>query len=156
MSDSREYPSRPICGVGVVVCKDDAVLLIQRGNPPRRGDWGLPGGAVELGETLREAARREVREECGIEIAIGAMIDAIDLMQRDDAGRLQYHYVVVDFAAAYVGGDLRAASDVLDARWVALRDLDTVALPAKTREVIEKALSRTLRVAQKHTGASSV
>ncbi len=140
MSDSREFPSRPICGVGVVVCKDDAVLLIQRGNPPGRGDWGLPGGAVELGETLRDAARREIREECGIEIALGELLDTFEVLQRDDAGRVQYHYVVIDFAAAYVSGDLRAASDVLDARWVAPRDLDAYVMPAKTREVIIKAL----------------
>ncbi|MDE3091386.1 MAG: NUDIX hydrolase [Chloroflexota bacterium] len=140
--NSREYPARPICGVGVVIRKDDAVLLIQRGNPPRRGDWGLPGGAVELGETLRDAARREVREECGIEIGVGEMIDAFDLMQRDDAGRWQYHYIIVDFAAAYVSGNLRAASDVLDARWVAINGLGAYALPAKTREVIDKAIAR--------------
>jgi mutator protein MutT len=140
MAESREYPSRPICAVGVVVCKDDAVLLIQRGNPPRRGDWGLPGGAVELGETLREAARREVREECGIEIALGALIDAVDLMQNDEAGQLQYHYVVIDFVAAYLGGNLRAASDVRDARWVSVADLHDYGLPDKTREVIAQAL----------------
>ncbi len=142
MADSREYPSRPICGVGVVVRNGDAFLLIQRGNPPRRGDWGLPGGVVELGETLREAAQREVREECGVEIALGDVIDAVDLLQRDDAGRLQFHYILIDFAAVYVGGNLRAASDVLDARWVAHRDLEAFALPAKTRAVIEKTLAR--------------
>ncbi len=150
MTDSREYPARPICGVGVVVRQGDAVLLIQRGNPPRRGDWGLPGGVVELGETLREAAQREVREECGIEIALGDVIDAVDLLQRDDAGRLQYHYILVDFVAAYASGDVRAASDVLDARWVAPRDLDTYALPAITREVIDKATSH--RTTRNHTG----
>ncbi len=80
MIEPRDYPSRPICGVGVVVRNGDAVLLIQRGNPPRRGDWGLPGGVVELGETLREAAQREVREECGVEIALGDVIDAVDLL----------------------------------------------------------------------------
>jgi 8-oxo-dGTP diphosphatase len=141
MTDSREYPARPICGVGVVVRRDDAVLLIQRGNPPRRGDWGLPGGVVELGETLREAARREVREECGIEIAVGNWLDTFELLQRDDAGRLQYHYILIDFAAEYLGGEVHAASDVLDARWVAIRDLDALPLPAKTREVIGKALA---------------
>ena len=75
MTESREYPSRPICGVGAVVRRDDAVLLIRRGNPPRRGDWSLPGGAVELGETLCDAAQREVREECGIEIAVVELLD---------------------------------------------------------------------------------
>ena len=141
MTDSREYPARPICGVGVVVRRDDQVLLVQRGNPPRRGDWGIPGGVVELGETLREAARREVREECGIEIAMGDLLDTFEVLLRDDAGRLQYHYVIIDFAAEYISGDVHAASDVLDARWVTVRDLDAVALPAKTREVIDKAIS---------------
>lgn len=144
MSDSREYPSRPIPGVGVVVRKDDAVLVIQRGNPPRRSDWGIPGGVVELGETLRDAAQREVREECGIEIALGDAIDTWDLIQRDDDGRVEYHYVLVDFAADYVSGDLRAASDVLDSRWLPLSDLSVFALPDKTREVIGKAFDRRL------------
>jgi ADP-ribose pyrophosphatase len=139
--DSREYPYRPICGVGVVVRKSDAVLLIQRGNAPRRGDWGLPGGVVELGETLRDAARREVCEECGIEIALGDLIDTFEVLQRDDSGRLQYHYVIIDFTAEYVGGELRAASDVLDARWVDCHNLDVFLLPTETRRVIQKALS---------------
>ena len=143
MTQSREYPNRPICGVGVVVRGNDGLLLIQRGNPPRRGDWSLPGGAVELGETLRAAAQREVREECGIEVALGELIDAVDLMQYDDRGLLQYHYVVIDFAAAYVGGDLCAASDVVDARWVSRGDLDAYELPANTRRVIDLALKIT-------------
>ena len=141
MTDSREYPSRPFCGVGVVVRRDDHVLLVQRGNPPRRGDWGIPGGVVELGETLREAAQREIREECGIEVQVGELLDTFEVMQRDDVGRLQYHYVIIDFAAEYISGDVHAASDVLDARWVTVRDLDAVALPAKTRQVIAKATS---------------
>jgi len=147
MDNSREYPVHPICGVGLIVRRDDSVLLIRRGNPPRRGEWGLPGGGVELGETLSEAAAREVREECGIEIAIGDVIDAVDIMARDDAGRLRFHYIVVDLAARYVSGDLCAASDVLDARWIALTDLDTLALPAMTRAVIDKCVGNVARAA---------
>ncbi len=139
VTNSREYPARPIPGVGVIVRKDDAILLIQRGNPPRRGEWGIPGGAVEIGETWRDAARREVREECGIEIAVGEIVDAIDVIVHDDAGRAQYHFAIGDFAATYVSGELRAASDVLDARWVLLSELDKFPLPEKTRAVIEKA-----------------
>ena len=142
MIDAREYPTRPIPGVGVVVRKDDKVLLIRRGNLPRRGDWGIPGGAVELGETWRDAAVREVREECGIEIELGEVIDAIDILQRDNAGHLQYHYALVDFAGTYVSGELRAASDVLDARWVAPSELDAFNLPELAREVIDKLLAR--------------
>lgn len=142
MTSSREYPQRPIPGVGVVVCKGDAVLVIQRGNPPRRGDWGIPGGAVELGETWREAAQREVREECGIEIVLGDVIDAVDMIFRDGDGRVQYHYTLVDFVADYVSGDLRAATDVLDARWLPLSEVSTFELPEVTRKVIQKALKQ--------------
>jgi ADP-ribose pyrophosphatase YjhB (NUDIX family) len=140
MSDSREYPVRPIPGVGVVVRKGDEVLLIQRGNPPRRGDWGIPGGVVELGEMWRETARREVREECGVEIDVGEIVEAVDIIVRDDAGRVQYHYALVDFAARYVSGDLRAASDVLDARWIPMDELDKFPLPDMTRTVIRKVM----------------
>lgn len=142
MTDSREYPRRPIPGVGVVVRKGDAVLVIQRGHPPRRGSWGIPGGAVELGETWREAAQREVREECGIEIALGDVIDAIDMIFQDGDGRVQYDYALVDFIAEYASGDLRAASDVLDARWLAPDELAQLDLPDLTRKVIEKAIGR--------------
>ncbi len=142
MTDHREYPARPIPGVGVVVRRGDAVLLIQRGKEPGRGRWGLPGGAIELGETLRDAAVREVREECGIEIALGKVIDAVDILWRDDAGRAQYHYVVVDLIAQYVSGDVRADSDVIDARWVAPSDLSAFDLPTITRQVIAKGLAR--------------
>jgi ADP-ribose pyrophosphatase YjhB (NUDIX family) len=136
--DGREYPARPVAGVGVVVRKGDDVLLIRRGKPPRVGEWGIPGGVVELGETWRDAARREVREECGIEIRVESIADAVDIIVRDDAARVQYHYALVDFAASYVSGELRASSDVLEARWVSLGELHHFPLPAKTRAVIEK------------------
>ncbi|MBI5651712.1 MAG: NUDIX hydrolase [Chloroflexi bacterium] len=142
MADSREYPTRPIPGVGVIVRKDDLVLMIQRGKAPGYGMWGLPGGAIELGEALRDAAAREVREECGIEIALGDVVDAVDIVLRDDAGRAQYHYVIVDFFARYVSGDVRAGDDVLDARWVARADLIKFDVPKMTRQVIAKAWTR--------------
>jgi 8-oxo-dGTP diphosphatase len=138
VSDSREYPARPIPGVGVIVRNGDRVLLIQRGKPPGLGTWGIPGGAVELGEAWRETAMREVREECGIEIALGEIVEAVDLIFRDDAGKIVYHYAVVDFAAQYVGGELCAASDVMDARWVELSELIKYEMPRVTRKVIAK------------------
>lgn len=140
MADSREYPSRPICGVGVVVRKDDAVLLIQRGREPRLGEWTVPGGAVELGESLRDAARREIREECGIEIELAEVVEAFEWLSRDDAGKLKYHYIIVDFVGTYAAGILRAGDDVMDARWVTPGELGKYALHDKTREVITKAL----------------
>lgn len=142
MTHSREYPSHPIPGVGVVVRKGDCVLLIQRGNPPRQGDWGLPGGVLEIGETWRDAAVREVREECGIEIVLGEIIDVVDIIVRDDAERAQYHYAIVDFVADYASGELRAASDVLDARWALPDELLKFELPPMTRKVIRKAIGK--------------
>ncbi len=141
MADSRAYPARPICGVGVIAFKDESVLLVQRGNEPRRGEWSIPGGAVELGEPLREAAVREFAEECSGEIELQDLVDAVDIMTRDDAGRIKYHYVVVDFWAKWRGGTLRPASDVLAARWVKPIDLDVYGLPSWTRAAIDKAIA---------------
>ncbi len=140
MDDSREYPLRPIVGVGAVVQKGETVLLIRRGKPPLMGAWTLPGGAVELGETLQEAIRREVCEECSIDIAVGRVVDAVDILQHDDQGRVRFHYVVVDLAATLISGDLRAASDVQEARWVAPNDFGEYSLNEQTRRVVEEAL----------------
>ncbi len=140
MPDSREYPTRPICGVGVVVRKGDSVLLIQRGREPRLGEWTVPGGAVELGESLRDAARREIREECGVEIELGEVVDAFEIVVHDEAGKVQYHYIVIDFAATFSAGELRPADDITDARWVTLSELGKYSLDEKTREEIVKVL----------------
>lgn len=137
---SREYPAHPIPGVGVIAFNDDAVLLIRRGQEPRRGEWSIPGGAVEVGETVRAAAMREFAEECGGEIQLRGLVDAIDIITRDANGAVHYHYVVVDFWADWRGGELRAQSDVMDARWVNLNELATYELPQATREMIEKAV----------------
>lgn len=142
MPHSREFPIRPIPAVGVVVRNGERVLLIQRGKPPRRGDWGIPGGALEIGETWRAAAVREVREECGIEIKLGEVIDAVDIIVRAEDGRAQYHYAIVDFDAEYVSGEVHADSDVLDARWVTPDELSKFELPVMTRRVIRKAFDR--------------
>lgn len=142
MSSPREYPTRPILGVGVVVQKDDCILLVQRGQEPGRGMWSLPGGGVELGERLEDAARREVQEECGIDIDLGEVIQAFDLILRDDAGRVQYHYVIVDLSSHYLSGELRSASDVMDARWVAVEELGRFSLAPKTLEIVGKAVAK--------------
>jgi 8-oxo-dGTP diphosphatase len=139
--DNRSYPARPIPGVGVIAFKEDAVLLVQRGKEPRRGEWSIPGGAVEIGESLRAAAVREFAEECGGEIELREIVDAVDIITRDDAGRVKYHYVVVDFWAKWRGGTLAAASDVMAARWVKPLDLDVYGLPPWTRAAIDKALA---------------
>lgn len=136
---SREYPAFPIPGVGVICFKNEAVLLVQRGKEPRRGEWSIPGGAVEVGETLRHAAQREFHEECGGEIELRDLVDAVDLISRDEQGRVRFHYALIDFWAEWRGGELRPSDDVLDARWVSPAELDTYNLPAWSRAVIDKA-----------------
>jgi len=117
MSD-RTYPSRPWSGVGVVVWKGGHVLLIQRGKEPMRGSWSIPGGAHDLGETVREAAVREVREETGVEIVLGPIIDVIDTVRRDADDRIRTHYTLVDFAATWVSGEPVAGDDAMHAEFV--------------------------------------
>jgi 8-oxo-dGTP diphosphatase len=145
MRNDRAYPARPICGVGVVAFQDDAVVLIRRGKEPRRGEWSIPGGAVELGEEIKVAAVREFEEECGGRIKLRDLVDAVDIIARDQEGRVSYHYVVVDFWAEWEGGVLAPASDVMDARWVPMSELDAYPLPSWTRAVIEKAAEKRVR-----------
>jgi 8-oxo-dGTP diphosphatase len=128
--------ARPTIGVGVIVLDGDRVLLVKRGKPPREGQWSIPGGKQEWGETVREAARREVLEETGLEVSVGALVDVIDLRAPDGVGGLTHHYTLIDFVAAPIGGALRAGSDAADARWVALDDLDAHGLWDETVRVI--------------------
>jgi ADP-ribose pyrophosphatase YjhB (NUDIX family) len=100
----HRYPDSPIVGVGGIVLKDDCILLVRRGNPPSRGQWGVPGGCLELGETLREGVAREVREECGIEIKVGELFDTFEVMEKDHSGVMEFHYVLLDFLAEHVSG----------------------------------------------------
>jgi ADP-ribose pyrophosphatase YjhB (NUDIX family) len=139
---NREYPAYPIPGVGVLAFDGAKFLLIRRGKPPRAGEWSIPGGAIELGETARAAAVREFTEECGGVIELRDVVDVVDIFWRDAQDRLQYHYVVVDFWAEWRGGELRAQSDAMAARWVAVDELSQYNLPAQTQAMIEKAIAR--------------
>ena len=141
--DNRDYLARPIIGIGAVVWHGDNVLLIQRGNAPNKGSWSLPGGAQELGETLRDAVHREVFEEAGITISEPILIDTVDLITPDKNGRVQYHYTLIDFVAEAQETDLQAGSDAADARWVSPAELGNYQLWDKTRDMIIR--SRTLR-----------
>ena len=129
MTDApREYPDAPRVGVGAVVLDGDRVLLVQRGRPPSQGKWSLPGGLVHLGERLEDAVRREVEEECGLNVHILDVCGVIDRVIRDpapsgDGAGVRYHWVIVDYVAEPAGGVLQAASDAADARWVPLDDL---------------------------------
>jgi 8-oxo-dGTP diphosphatase len=141
--ESRQYPLRPIVGIGVVVWHEDRVLLIRRDKPPRRGQWSLPGGAQQLGETLAEAACREVREEAGLEVELGAVVATLDLIERDPDGRVRYHYTLVDFTAEAASLALRPGSDAADARWFELSEIETLGLWSETVRIIR--LARELR-----------
>ena len=128
MSDGREYPSVPRVGVGAVVLDGPRVLLVRRGKAPLAGKWSLPGGLVELGETTREAVRREIAEECGLAIRVGEVAGVLDRVVRDAEGRIRYHWVLVDYVAFVESGTLCAASDADEAQWVevdAVEQLDT-------------------------------
>jgi ADP-ribose pyrophosphatase YjhB (NUDIX family) len=139
---SREYPTRPIVGVGVVVWHGDRVLLIRRGKAPRSGHWSLPGGAQQLGETVAEAARREVAEEVGLEVALGAIVATVDLIERDAHDRIRYHYTLVDFVAEAPSAALRPGSDAADARWFTVEEIDALGLWSETVRVIRLAGER--------------
>jgi ADP-ribose pyrophosphatase YjhB (NUDIX family) len=139
---AREYPEHPIVGVAAVVLRDGHVLLVQRGREPGRGSWGLPGGMLELGETLAEGVRREVLEECGVEVEVGPLVGVFEPMQRNDDGRVRYHYVVLDYLARYVSGEPQAADDADDARWVALDALERLPMLLETRAMIRKAAAQ--------------
>jgi ADP-ribose pyrophosphatase YjhB (NUDIX family) len=135
----REYPGQPIVGVSVLVFKDSKILLVRRGREPRKGQWSLPGGIVELGETVRDAAQREIREECHIEIETEKVLDVLDRISRDADGRVQYHYVLIALLARYRLGELRADSDIEAAEWADLSKLADYDLLQDQQELIRRA-----------------
>jgi 8-oxo-dGTP diphosphatase len=135
----REYPSRPIVGVGGVVFVGGRVLLIKRRFEPLAGRWSLPGGALEVGETLAEGLAREMKEETGLDVDVGPAVDVFDRITRDDEGRARFHYVLVDFLCSVRAGAPVAGSDVAEVALVETGDLSRYALTPKTIDVIERA-----------------
>jgi len=141
----RPYPERPVVGVGAIVLDGGRVLLIKRGNPPLKGQWSLPGGGVEVGETLEQAVAREVLEETGLTIEVGPIVEVLDRISCDGDGRVEYHFVLVDFVCRpreQRRGQVRAGTDADDAEWVALADLARYEVAPVTISVIQKAASR--------------
>jgi len=136
----RRYPAAPMVGVATAVFNNAGeVLLVKRGRPPRQGQWGLPGGLLDLGERLVDGARREVREECGVEVDIRDLITAFEPIQRDEDGRVEYHYVVIDFWAAHVSGVASAHDDADAVAWVAESAWVDYNLSGDTLSVIQRA-----------------
>ena len=141
MEIKREYPAGPIAAVGAIIRDGERMALIRRAKEPSKDLWTFPGGAIELGETAREAAQREALEETGLEVEVGEVAAVVDWLVRDGDGRVRYHYVIVDFLARPTGGVLRPGSDVSDARWATLAELAGLEMTEKARELARELLS---------------
>jgi len=138
----REFPEVPLVGVGAIIIEGDRVLLVKRAHPPLQAQWSIPGGVLEVGELVREAAVREAREETGLAVEPGELLGVYDRILRDPEKRVQYHYVLIDFLCRPVGGDLSAASDAAEARWFTREELPALKLAADTQDVIRKGFEK--------------
>ncbi|HKN32075.1 MAG TPA: NUDIX hydrolase [Terriglobales bacterium] len=140
MTIKREYPETPLIGAGAIIVEDGRVVLIKRGHPPLLGEWSIPGGVLEIGEMLREAAVREAQEETGLTVEAGEILGVYDRILRD-GDRLQYHYVLIDFLCRRVSGEIRPGSDADEVRWFKRDEIDALKLAPETAEVIRKGLN---------------
>lgn len=137
-TDRRQYPSAPLVGVGAVAIKDGKILLIRRAFDPGKGKWSVPGGIVEIGETLSAACAREMEEETGIKIQVLELINTYDMIVPDKSGRIQYHYVLIDFLAKPIGGAERSSPEVLDMRWVEYEEAKRMDLTNSARKALQE------------------
>ena len=136
----RIFPERPIVGVGAVIVNDGYVVLVKRAHEPLKGEWSLPGGAVEVGETLAEAVAREAREETGLDVRVGSLVEVLDRVHRSAEGRVEYHFVLLDYRCTVVSGTLAHGSDAADACWARRDDLARYGLSEAALRVIARAL----------------
>lgn len=140
-ASSREFPDHPVVGVGGILLDGERVLLVRRGREPLMGQWSIPGGVVEVGEALTDAVVREIREETGLEVRLLGLVEVLDRILRAADGRVQYHFVLIDYLCRPAGGELRASSDAAEVRWVERTELSAYALHPETLRVIEKAFA---------------
>ena len=144
---SRHYPTSPVLGVGALIFDGPRILLVRRGCEPLKGLWSLPGGVLELGETLTDGLQREVCEELGLEVRILDTVEVFERITRDAEGQIAYHYVLVNYLCEAVAGSLRAGDDAESAAWVELTDLDGLSITEGTPAVIEKAFQLRKKIA---------
>jgi 8-oxo-dGTP diphosphatase len=140
----REYPETPCIGVGSIIIDTGRVLLVKRLHPPLAGEWSIPGGLLEVGETLHQAAAREAREETGLSVEPLELLGVFDRVLRDPTGRVQYHYVLIDFLCRRIQGDVCAGTDAAEVRWFYPNELESLRLAADTAEVIRLGFEKTL------------
>ncbi len=138
----REYPDTPLIGVGAIIVDRERVILVKRGHEPLAGSWSIPGGVLEIGETLRQAAVREASEETGLTVEVGELLGVFDRILPDSDQRTRYHYVLIDFLCRRIAGDIHAAGDAVEARWFTRREVAQLSLAEDTAEVIELAFKR--------------
>jgi len=139
----REFPEVPLVGVGAIIIEDSRVLLVKRAHPPLQAQWSVPGGVLEVGELVREAAIREAREETGLIVEPADLLGVYDRVLRNAEQRVQYHYVLIDFLCRRVGGDLAADSDAAEVRWFTRQELPALNLADDTEDVIRRGFDRT-------------
>ena len=135
---SRRYPEHPHVAVGAVVIHDNQVLLVKRGKPPAEGEWAIPGGNVELGETLQQAAEREILEETGVTVQAKEIIYTFESIHKDPEGGVIFHYVILDFAADYISGNPAPHDDAMDAQWVTPENATKLKINSSTRILLNK------------------
>ena len=137
---AREYPEHPVVGVGAVVVRGGKALIVKRAHEPRKGEWSLPGGLLELGESLQDAVRREIKEETNLDIEVGPVIETFDRVHRDDEGKIRYHFVIVDFVCWPNGGQAVPGSDADGVAWVTAAEIDGYKVNAHAKAVILRGL----------------
>jgi 8-oxo-dGTP diphosphatase len=138
----REFPEVPLIGVGAIIIEGERVVLVKRAHPPLQAEWSIPGGVLEVGELVREAAAREAREETGFVVEPGELLGVYDRVLRNPEQRVQYHYVLIDFLCRRVAGDLAAASDAAEVRWFTRAELPALRLAEDTLDVIHKGFAK--------------
>jgi len=143
----RDYPDRPIVGVGAVIVSEGRALLVRRATEPLKGEWSIPGGVLELGERLHDGVRREALEETGLDVEPQEVLEVFDSIFADGEGRTQYHYVLVDYLCRVLGGEARAGSDVSEVKWVSQVELDMIELRDSIKRAVRKALRQTRKTA---------